>query len=90
MRGEASRIIVKSIKSKIPFDFNSFLLHGENKTRLIELIFDNILNNRCKCWQILKSNKIVLSEDGECHFVTLSSSGKFDVLSSNQEEAVLR
>ena len=35
----------------------------------------------------MKSKKSVLSEDGECHFVNLSSSGKFDVLSINQEEA---
>ena len=38
-RGCSEEIIVRSEKAKIPQNFTKFLQNGENKTRLIELIY---------------------------------------------------
>ena len=58
-----------------------------NKTRLIDLIFEYIINHRSNCLQILRANKIFLSKDGECTEISLSSVNVNRDLSSNQEEA---
>ena len=46
-RGTNSNINIKSVKSRIPQDFNSFLLNGDNKTQLINIVFDYIVNVTC-------------------------------------------
>ena len=38
-KGDSERIIITSGKSKLPRDFHCFILNGENKTRLIEVMF---------------------------------------------------
>ena len=40
-RGQSSRIILK-LWSKIPREFSKFLSNGENKTRMIQLIFETL------------------------------------------------
>ena len=86
-RGMASKIAIKSEKSKIPRVFNSFLMNGDNKSRLIDIVFGYIIQNKAKCLQIVRANRIILSRDGECQEVTQSSLNRLDALSSNQEEA---
>ena len=34
-RGESSKVLVKALQSKIPRDFQNFLLNGDNKTRMM-------------------------------------------------------
>ena len=41
-RGQSSRIILKSALSKIPREFSKFLSNGENKTKMIQLIFETL------------------------------------------------
>ena len=41
-RGDASEILVKSAKPKIPRDFANFLSNNDNKTKMTELIFETI------------------------------------------------
>ena len=41
-RGQSSRIILKSALSKILREFSKFLSNRENKTRMIELIFETL------------------------------------------------
>ena len=86
-RGDSENILIKSIKSKIPRDFNNFMKNAANKSRLIDLIFDYIANNRSKCLQILRTVKIFLSRDCECKEISLSALLVNRDLSSNQEEA---
>jgi hypothetical protein len=72
-RGVASKVIIKSKKSKIPRNFKAFMMNSENKCRLIDIIFDFIIKEKARCLQILRANKILLSRDGECHEVTSSA-----------------
>ena len=86
-RGMSSKVIIKSSKTKVPRDFNSFLMNNDNKIQMIDLIFNYIKENRAKCLNLLRSSKIMLSNDNICEAITLSSSMIVNDLSSNQEEA---
>ena len=65
-RGESEKILIKSSKSKIPPEFSKFPSNGENKSRMIELLFGVIENNRVKMLNVLRTNKIVISTEGSC------------------------
>ena len=86
-RGTSSKISIKSEKSKIPRDFSAFMTNGANKSRLIDIIFDYIAKHRSKSLQTIRASRILLSKDGECTEVTMSSVSTNEVLCSNQEEA---
>ena len=86
-RGTSSKISIKSEKSKIPRDFSAFMMNGANKSRLIEIIFDYITKHRSKSLQIIRANRLLLSKDGDCTEITISSVTTNEVLCSNQEEA---
>ena len=86
-RGMTSKVTIKSGKSKIPRNFKAFMMNGENKSRLIDIIFDFIINNKTRCLKIVRANMIVLSRDGGCDEVTSSEVRRLNRLSSNQEEA---
>ena len=45
-RGVASKVIIKSEKSKIPRNFKAFMMNSENKCRLIDIIFDFIIKEK--------------------------------------------
>ena len=45
-RGHSIRIIIRSIKSKLPRDMNKFMLNDENKTSLLNLIFQYIIREK--------------------------------------------
>ena len=89
IRGEedSSKILIKSIKSKIPRDFSTFLSNGSNKTRMVELIFEFFKSIKGKALNILRTTVLILSREGACTKVTLSSCEPFPELLSNQEEA---
>ena len=86
-RGKSSKITTNSEKSKIPRDFSNFMLNGANKSRLIDIIFDYIIKHHAKSLHIVRANRILLSQDGDCKEVTLSSVNNLEGLCSNQEEA---
>ena len=54
-RGSSSKVSIKSAKSKIPRDFSLFMQNYENKSRLIDIIFDFIIENRIRCLQIVEA-----------------------------------
>ena len=56
-RGYASKILVKSAKSKIPRDFASFLSNNDNK-KIIELIFETITKEKLKFLNILRTTEV--------------------------------
>ena len=41
-----SKVLIGSIKSKLPRDMSKFMLNDDNKTALIKLIFDYVINER--------------------------------------------
>ena len=49
--GTSKKVIVRSLKSKLPSEFSQFLSCGENKNRLIELLFEVIKTKGKKIWR---------------------------------------
>ena len=86
-RGQSSRIILKSALSKIPREFSKFLSNGENKTRMIELIFETLQRKKAAVLNTLQTTKIILSREDHCQSISLSSNDTFGNLLSNHEEA---
>ena len=77
-----------SSKSKIPIDFSSsFLLYGENKTRLIELIFQTMEDEKDEILDLLQSEEIVISREEVCRKLSSIEILEFETLLSNHEEA---
>ena len=48
-RGKGAKISIKYPKSKIPSEFKKFLSNGENKKRMIEVLFQTFQENREDC-----------------------------------------
>ena len=46
-----------------------FLKNGNSKSRLIELLFDYVIQKRCEVLNVTRASKILLSEDGLCMHV---------------------
>ena len=38
---------IKSVSSNVPRDLQEFLKNGDNKSRLIKLLFDYVIQKRC-------------------------------------------
>ena len=53
-RDTSKKIIVRSMKSKLPSEFSQLLSCGENKNRLIELLFEVIKNEREEVLEMLR------------------------------------
>lgn len=86
-RGCSSKIMIGSIKSKLPSDLNKFMLNNENKSSLINLVFDYIIENKLEVFTLLKTQKICLSGDTRTMLLTNSYTLPDHQLTSNQEEA---
>ena len=86
-RGSSSKVIIGSIKSKLPPDLSNFMLNNDNKSTLIEMIFEYIMVNKEKALQILCAEQIFLSGDNNTFIVTSSMTQQDPILTSNQEEA---
>ena len=69
-RGTSKKIIVRSMKSKLPSEFSQFLSCGKNKNRLIELLIEVIKNEREEVLEMLRCDKLMLSREGECKLLT--------------------
>ena len=57
------------------------------KNRLIDLIFEFIIENQKRCLLLLKTSRIVLSKEDQCLLVSQSDVQEITTLCSNQEEA---
>ena len=86
-RGNSSKVYVRSVKSKVPRDITTFLSNSENKTQLINITFQYIIENKSKIMALLKTNWLYLSADQDCKQVTVSDCSDYDMLISDQEEA---
>ena len=79
-RGSAGKILLKSSKSKIPRDFNKFLLNSENKKKMVIILFDVLEEKRVKVMNLIRTNKLVLAGDGFCKVLTLTTAEDFITL----------
>ena len=86
-RGTSSRVMVQSALSKMPRNFKDFLKNGENKSRLIQLIQDVLIENKEEILEMLKCQEIMFSMDKVCKRITRTSVSLVEALYSNQEEA---
>ena len=86
-RGTSAKILINSVKCKVPRDSNKFFSNNENKSRLISLTFSFIKENNLKSLQMLKCNTVILSGDCYCEMVTTEGCFPFNPLKSDQEEA---
>ena len=86
-RGHSAKVLIKSAESKVPRNFSDFLKNGENKSRMIEVIKDEMVKQKSDILHKLKCNEIMFSVDKLCIRMTEKSTEVADELSSNQEEA---
>ena len=87
-RGTLSRVMVQSALSKMPRNIKDFLKNGENKSRLIELIQDVLIENKEEILGMLKCQEIMFSMDKVCRRITRTSVSLVEALCSfKQEEA---
>ena len=78
---------MKSPQSKVPKNLASFLKNGENKTRLIEILKEELAANKEMLLHKLQCQQIMFSMDQLCYKITTSDVALIEQLSSNQEEA---
>ena len=88
-RGEGSFTILKSVKAKIQ-DTNAFLHEHENKSQLIKLFFNWLINNKRKTLNSLRTTSLYLSTEGYCQRLSISDLSSINDLMSTQEEADFR
>ena len=86
--GSASKVVIASVKSKLPRDMNQFMLDNKNKTLFFQLIFTFVKTNLCLVLQdIFQADCVMLSDDNICCLVQLRNVEESYHLTSNQEEA---
>ena len=71
----------------MPQNFTDFLMNGENKRRLIELMLETVEKNRLKVLNVLRCTELCFLSENHCSKLMLSSSESEDSLLSNQEDA---
>ena len=81
------KLLFGSCKSKLPRDFASFMKNGENKTRLIEIISEVIVDNGVRAIKLLQTEVMYISRYQETICITERSATQAQELSSNKEEA---
>ena len=79
-------VIIKSMKSKVPVDFQSFLKSDDSKAR-IDLLLDYRMKYKTKVLNISKCMKIYFSKYNQCKSIFLSSVDNVLYFSCEQKEA---
>ena len=87
LRGISDKVMISSSSSKIPRDFTDFLKNGDNKTKLIELIKDELVKNSKEILSKLSCEIIYFSMDNICVKISECSSCEVSELASNLKEA---
>ena len=86
-RGIGDKVEIKSAHSKIPTSFQSFLKNSENESRMVEIIFKVMMENKAKFLTMMKTNKLILSTKGSCKVLTHSNTETITDLVVEFEEA---
>ena len=85
---DSKKLLIKSIRSKVPTsDSASFLSNGENKTRIIQLIFESIVKHKANILNLLRTTVLILPQKNKYQKVTLLTCEAIQELLNNQEEA---
>ena len=87
--GENRTVIIKSTKSKLSADFQSFLKNNDSKTRIINLRLDYIIKHKTKVLDILRCMDFFFKYN-PCQSISLSLVNNVLYLSCEQEEADTR
>ena len=69
-RGVPNKVIIRSASSRIPRNFTTFFSNGDNKTRLIELMKDELIKSSQEMLELLSGKMIYFSLDGVCLKIT--------------------
>ena len=72
-RGHSAKILIKSAESKVPRNFSDFRKNGENKSRMIEIIKDQMVKQKAAILDKLKCDEIMFSVDEVCICMTEKS-----------------
>ena len=83
-RGCSKRVLIHSSKSKVPSNFADFLKIGENKTRLIELIKNELVKKRQSVLQKLRCHETFFLMGKLCLRITVNTT---DIIEELREEA---
>ena len=62
---------IKSVSSIVSRYLQEFSKNGHNKSRLIKLLFDYLIQKHCKVLNVTRASKTLLSKDSLCMRVTL-------------------
>ena len=89
-RGISSKVRIRSPKSKVPRDFKAFLNNGFNKIKMIEIMFQVIIDCKAKVLNLLHTSELLLSKENHCKSISLSAVKDVPGLQTNQEEADTR
>ena len=84
-RGSGKRYVIKSPNMKIPSDFSNVLKNGDNKTMLLDLIEQALIEDKSK----LKDRIIFYSNRDYCRMISVVDNHIIDDLASDHEEAAL-
>ena len=82
-RGSGKWYVIKSPNMKIPSDFSNFLKNGDNKTMLLDLIDQALIEDKSK----LKDRIIFHSNRDYCRMISVVDNHIIDDLASDHEEA---
>ena len=82
-RGSGEQYFLSKADMKIPSDLNSFMKNGQNKTRLLELMQQVIIEDKQK----LMNKTVYLSAEFNCFKITFLESSVIPQLISDHEEA---
>ena len=89
-RGKNQAVIIKSMKSKIPADLQTFVKNDDNKTRIIDLLLDYIIKHKNKVLNILRCMKIYFFKYNRRQSTSLFSVDNLLCLSCDQQEVETR
>ena len=89
-RGISSKVMIRSPKSKVPRDFKAFLNNGDNKTKMIEIMFQVIIDCKAKVLNLLRTSELLLSKENYYKSISLLAVKDVPELQTNQEEADTR
>ena len=85
-RDTFSKILIGSLKSKLPREMNKFMLNDDSKNSMIKLVFEYVINEKQIPIPLLKTDVIVISGNNECCTVTSGLVTENYELKTNQEE----
>ena len=83
----ANPVLIQSGSFKVPRNCKDFLKNGQNKTRLIEIIKEQLVKEKKSILEKLECSEVYFSMENVCYLISVDSVSTVRELNSNQEEA---